>query len=152
MGNCIDMIQSLLGNQTDCKMLCVTEHWMSAMELRETLGNLKLVSSLCRDHGRHGGAAVYIHPSIRSKRRKQLEELSIIGQFECAAAEVFVGKRSIVVLSVYRPNGSDSDVDIFLQQMEKALNVVFAENKFMIVAGDFNIDLLDNTCKHRIDF
>lgn len=151
MGNSINAFQHFLLTQPTCKVVCVTEHWKSEDELVHKLNNFNLISYVCRDRGKHGGSAIYIHEEVKCKRRKKLEEFSIIGQFECASAELSLGSESFIVLSVYRPCSAASDIEVFLSQLEKVLAVIIEENKFIIVAGDFNIDILENTSK-RSDF
>ncbi|XP_044760251.1 uncharacterized protein LOC123317708 [Coccinella septempunctata] len=73
--------------------------------------------------GKHGGTAIYIHQDVNSKRRRKLEDLSIIGQIECAAAEMCLGGKSFILLSVYRPCSATSDFDVFIAQLEKVLRV-----------------------------
>ncbi|XP_045470540.1 uncharacterized protein LOC123677854 [Harmonia axyridis] len=90
--------------------------------------------------GSHGGSALYFHKNIKGKTRKQLQKFSKYGEFECAAGEWTTKKRQFIVLSIYRPpNGS---IKTFLSAMEKVLEKIHQENKEIIIAGDFNIELL----------
>lgn len=119
----------------------MTEHWKSEEQLTSfPIANFNLIGSFCRPEGSHGGSALYFHKNIKGKTRKQLQKFSKCGEFECAAGEWTTKKRQFIVLSIYRPpNGS---IKTFLSAMEKVLEKIHQENKEIIIAGDFNIELL----------
>ncbi|KAL3287678.1 hypothetical protein HHI36_002145 [Cryptolaemus montrouzieri] len=126
-----------------CKILCGREHWGCEEELIPRVNDLNLVSDVCRQKGKHGGAAVYINEKLISKPRKELNGLSVVGQFECASAEGLVENETILVLTIYRPSNKNSDVRVFFEQLQKVLNIISDEKKSIIVSVDFNIDLSD---------
>lgn len=140
LGNSVDQLQYLLQQQKECRFLCITEHWKTKEQLNVlTIQNFKLVCAVCREEGSHGGAAVYVHESIESMARKKICEVSVIGSIECAVAECYTGGKSIVIASIYRsPNG---DVTEFLDKLETILNIMCKENKSMLIAGDYNIEM-----------
>lgn len=149
IGNSVDAINMFLSEHSDCICLAITEHWKSTSQLQlHGINDFKLVSSFCREEGQHGGVAVFCRNSVKCKARKNLNELSVCSEFECAASELFVNNQNIVIVSVYRPpNGS---IELFLDKLEQLLTTIFAENKLTFIAGDFNIELKDNN-KHLAD-
>ncbi|KAL3267788.1 hypothetical protein HHI36_006917 [Cryptolaemus montrouzieri] len=98
IGNAVDALKHLLHDHKNRKILCVTEHWRCEEELIPKVNDLNLVSHVCRQKGKHGGAAVYINEKLNSKPRKELNDLSVIGQFECAAAECLLENQTFSVL------------------------------------------------------
>ena len=143
LGNSVDKIQHFLSTQKNCKFLCFTEHWKSAEQLRLIgIQNFTLASSYCRPEGKHGGSAIYIHDSLQYKERKKLSELSLEGEFECAAVECTVSKHPTIIIAIYRP--PSGSLKTFLAKIEQLLNIIHVENKVMFMAGDFNIEMKDN--------
>lgn len=133
----------MLQQHSECKFLCITEHWKSEQQL-QTYGieKFKLVCSYCRKEGQHGGAAIYADKQLRFKVRSKLNKLSICGEFECAVAEFMLDKNNIIVIVIYRPpNGS---LTIFFNKLEQLLCEVLEENKLIFLAGDFNIEMINN--------
>ena len=99
------------------KIVCVTEHWKSKEQLiKHKIEGFRLISSYCRLENEHGGAAVYIREELDGKELKNINRMSIKGIFEGAADQCFIGKESIVVVSVYR---GKNDIDTFLSSTLK---------------------------------
>lgn len=146
LGNSVDQLQHFLQHQEDCKILCLSEHWKTEEQLKQLpIQTFQLASAQCRGEGSHGGVAVYVNETIRCTARKKLNELSIIGTFECAVAECFLGE-TVIVVCIYRP--PTGDIVEFLTKAEMLLNNVCSENKVVLIAGDFNIDMIrDNKNK-----
>lgn len=91
---------------------------------------------------------MYIREELDGKELKNINRMSIKGTFECAAAQCFIGKESIVVLSVYR---GQNDIDTFLSKFEEVLSKLIEDRKKVFIGGDFNIDMLRDT-RDRRDF
>lgn len=140
MGNAVDRLENMLMHQTNCKFICVTEHWKTVEQLR-TLGvkHYELVSSFCRKMGEHGGSAIYVRNDVTWKPRKQLEKISVYGHFEVSAVECQMDAISIIVASIYRPSGGD--VNVFFESLESLLTEIVQGWKIIILAGDFNIEM-----------
>lgn len=102
----------------------------------------KLASAVCREEGLHGGVAVYVKQNIKCVERKKMSDLSVIGTFECAVAECFTGQ-AIIVIAIYRP--PTGDISKFLDKLETVLNNVCTENKTILISGDFNIDMKNDS-------
>lgn len=109
------------------------------------LDNFKLASCFCRKEG-YGGAAVYVQKDMQVRIRKKLNLLSIKEQIECACIECHLGQELFIVITIYRP--PNGDLQIFFSQLELLLIQIVNENKKVLVAGDFNIELAkDNNSK-----
>lgn len=133
-----------LSDHRECIGLCVTEHWKTKDQLLNyNLMNFSLASSYCRRReNTHGGSAIFIKEGVSFKERREAEEMSIEGVMESCACEIEVGNTKIVVVSVYRP---DTDLSLFLSTVERILQGFVAENKIVVVGGDFNVDLRKNS-------
>lgn len=131
----------MLKSHSDCKILCVTEHWRTAKQLRYlAIRNFKLGASFCRENGKHGGSAVYVHKNIKCSPKTKINKLSVTNEFEYAAIECNLNGTQIIVVSVYRP--PSGDVNRFLDSIEALLSGEINENKKIVIAGDFNIEML----------
>lgn len=149
LGNKIDRLQYTLQSHPSCSFLCITEHWKSENQLKLLkLQKFKLVSAICRKEGSHGGAAVYAHENLKAVPRKPLNGLSVIGSFECAVAECSAYNESIIITSIYRPPAGD--MQVFLNSLETLLTNLSTENKTLLIAGDFNIEMV-NENKNKSD-
>ena len=141
MGNSVDSVNNMLKNNPNCKIVCITEHWKTQEELKcLAIENFNLGSAYYREHKQHGGSAIYVHKSVKFKPRKKLSQISIKNVFECAALECELNKTGVLILSIYRP--PTGNTELFLSCIEKILSDIFKENKLIVVAGDFNIELL----------
>ena len=141
LGNSVDSVNNLLKNNPNCKVLCVTEHWKALDELKLlALDDFSLGSFYCRERGEHGGSAVYVHKNLEYKSRNKINKLSVKNVIECAAVECKLKDTILIIISIYRP--PTSNIELFLNILEKFLCDTIDENKKVIVAGDFNIELL----------
>lgn len=149
IGNCLNELEIWMNTTTICDLLCVTEHWKSIDELSlMKILNYKLVSSVCRESGQHGGAAVFARDGVDVHERADINNLSEPYKFECAGAEAIFSGRPWIVAAVYRTN---VDIHLFFEKMNTLLTICFKEGKPFIIAGDFNIDLKQCT-KDTLDF
>ena len=91
-----------------------------------------------RAKGAGGGVAVYVHKSLTTHRRLDLEEDGI----ECIWTEVLLkNSKPILVGNLYRPpDSSDYLPEDFNDRFETMLSNVCCENKEALLLGDFNCD------------
>lgn len=145
----MDRIQYFLQGEVDCKFFLATEHWKTAEQLKSLpIKNFKLAAHWCRKEGEHGGAAVFVHNSIKYTERPKIGDFSVKGEMECAAVECLISGEVIIVIAMYRPfNGNK---DMFLDLLEQLLTSIHNENKTIILGGDLNI-YLDRDNKHRTE-
>ena len=140
----------MIADHPECRIVCITEHWKSEEELKYmSLKDFNLTASYCRESNKHGGSAVYVHKSIKGQTRIFFSKFSIKYQIEIAAMECDLQGELVLVLSVYRPSGAN--IEIFFDRFESLLSAVMKENKVVIVAGDFNVEMLKNNA-NKEDF
>lgn len=140
LGNCVDTITALLEEHSNCKCLCISEHWRKADQLKATsISNFNLASYFCRKNG-YGGVAVYLHKDITFSRKRKIDNLSVEGVFECAWVEFNLKNELFVIAVIYR--SPKSDIKLFLKKLELLLVKIIKENINIFIAGDFNIEFL----------
>lgn len=133
-------MQVFLQEQKDCKILLITEHWKTYEQLQLLpIDGFVLAGYWCRNHGEHGGAAVYVRRNTKYKHIKKLSDYSVKGEMECAVVECTISKMAHLIVSVYRPCNGEKDK--FLELLEKLLSAMYTENRIIILGGDFNIEL-----------
>lgn len=139
----LDEIKILLHTQTNIDILCLCETFLheefSDNELR--INNYNLIRKDRQSHG--GGLLIYSKSELPCIQRDDLE----INDLELIWLEVRNHKqKSFLICYCYRPPSSTSEwVEKFEQSLEKA-NV---ENKEIILLGDFNFNLLNETSNTR---
>nr|CAI5821856.1 unnamed protein product [Callosobruchus analis] len=149
LGNSVDKINLVLQEHPLCKVLCVTEHWKSEEQLQQIgIQGFKLASSFCREEGHHGGAAVYVEKNVMFQENRNLNKISVIGEFECAVVEYKIGNRHFVCCAIYRPPSGDRR--IFFLKLEELLTHL-NQTKIIIITGDFNIEMFyENNLKSEL--
>ena len=130
--------------KTKPHIILISETWLNpALSKSYTLDNYRLEVS-CQPDFRGKGVAAYIDASLPYSRRRDLESdsqqhQSIFIELKCAST------RHCVMGAMYR---SPSFAAItFLDYLERVLEYVNGENKFCLIGGDFNFDIL----KHSSD-
>lgn len=138
-------INEFLKANSECMIFCATEHWKTRDQLSNYgLEGFYLASCMCRGKNEHGGSAIFLKRGIQSKERKLIMNSMDPGQFECCIVECMVGKQKFIVLSVYRPRRNVTEFKGFLCKMDEILALLIHENATIIIAGDFNVDILAN--------
>ena len=131
----------LISQCPNLHILAFTETWLndSITDGEVSLPGYSIYRS-DRDDGLGGGIAVYVKESLSVIRRSDLEK-DFSG--ECLWLELLLPKaKGILFGTFYRPP-SQSD---FLDPFQEQLDCVSAENKEMLITGDFNFDLLNISC------
>ena len=114
--------------KTNIRMLLFTEIW-------HLEANKKLLSQWRwykneREGREGGGAAVVVHPSIKSWPRKDLQKEHL----ESVWCELSLENRRVLVGSIYiRPDDSAA-LEILLSQLES----IISEHENIVLTGDFN--------------
>nr|CAI5829819.1 unnamed protein product [Callosobruchus analis] len=121
IGNCVESLELLLEQNSNCKVLCCTEHWKTASQLENyAINGFSLLTSFCRKkENSHGGKV-----------------------FECCAGEFKSNGYKFVIVCIYRPSGAD--VELFLARLDELLDLIVNEKVKVFLLGDFNIDFLSN--------
>jgi hypothetical protein len=124
-------------------VICISEHWQASEAIvTYKLENFHLANSFCRSTNIHGGVAIFIKNGIKSKRIPSIDSIST--EFDCELAAVELTDYRTVIISAYHsppPNGS---FESFIDKMQVALSECRNMNN-IVLAGDFNIDLLQKT-------
>ena len=101
---------------------------------------------------RNGGYGLYIKDNLDYIPRTDLDIRTKNGnsEFEMKWVEIIEGKsRNKIIGIIYRhPNNKDIDINVALS---KILQSITKENKEIIIAGDFNYDLLSYSKNERIN-
>nr|CAI5817521.1 unnamed protein product [Callosobruchus analis] len=142
IGNSVEKIENFLYEHPECRFICATEHWKSEEELMQIgILDFNLASYFCREHGKHGGSAIFCKSGIIFKSLTNIVSLSILGEFECSAVQITSGLYKFIIVSLCGPcNGS---LITFFRQFELLINIVTKNVNFVFIAGDFNIKLKD---------
>lgn len=119
-------------------IVCLTEHFHKDPDILINYENYCIASSFNRKSAIHGGSLILIRNNIKFKERKDVVGLSV----ECCTELSCVELESHVIVCVYRPPIAKNFTK-FLEIMEDVLKLVTKTNKHVIVAGDFNIDILE---------
>lgn len=141
ISNCVNNLNVILsGLKVDFVVL--TEHWQSADRIKAyQLENYTMASFHCRTAKlAHGGVVLYCADFLRPIIRQDINSLSEDYVFECTAAEFKVDNVYYVICVVYKPPNTKTDE--FLNKLDQLLDTATADDKYVIVAGDFNIDML----------
>jgi exonuclease III len=126
------------------QVICLTEHWMKCDYINKlNIQGFNLVTSYCRQNMGRGGVSIYIKTGTESRIITNFEYLNVEKHFESCIIELL--KYNIVIICVYRT--PDSDLDIFLRNLELILDHLQKKKKTIVVIGDLNIDFL----KTKID-
>ena len=92
----------------------------------------------------HGGAGLYIKDSMVFNKRNDLS-FNSAGDFESCFIELEIPNKqtNVIVGYIYRHPSSQLFVkQLNCEYIDPLLKTVSSENKFCVLAGDFNIDLL----------
>ena len=129
---------SLFLESNNIHLLCITEHWLKK-EMLFNCDNYKIVSSFNRESALRGGSLIIIKNNFKCKERKDIVQLSIEQTIEISCAEL----ERFIVICIYRP--PLADFMLFESVMEDALSKAVKNSKIIIVCGDFNINLLEES-------
>lgn len=147
LSNKLDAVDFVLNNGK-YKLACITEHWMTDNQLRGfNIQNYVVASSFSRKVFKHGGCLILARKDFQSgPETKTLNELSIEKHIEICA--VLEKGTKIFYICIYRsPHGN---FDLFIDQFEKALNIVSKQaHHNIVIAGDFNINFLERNNETR---
>lgn len=148
----IDQIGDLVSEYAP-NFLGLTEHWLSDEQLHVVrIDGYTLVSGYCRDSDRHGGAALFCKSGIKCRERNDLIKLAEESVFECAAVEVECNGSNLVIACIYRTPDHNNYASFSLK-FDEFCDRVYRENSYVVMAGDFNVDLMENsTDRYRSDF
>ena len=141
-------IQGLIGKELELELfmncnnidiLCLTEHWLKEHQFMFSFKNHCVGSSYSRVNIIRGGSLIILRNTIKFKERKDIVNLSVERVIEISCVEL----EQFIVMSVYRP--PCATYTIFEKHLEDVLFKISNNNKTVVVCGDFNINILENT-------
>ena len=126
--------------------------------LTETWNNVNNLS-LCKMEGfigfhsyrlnsRGGGVSIFCSKIFNSEK---IDNLSFCNEIiETCVTKVIINGNNLIIFAVYRP--PHSNIQDFLMEMERILRILDSMADFIILSGDFNIDLtnLDSSCSNDL--
>lgn len=141
LSNCLNNIFVVISN-LDLQFVAITEHWQNTDSIGAfQLQCFKLVTYFCRRKSRaHGGVALYCANYLSPVIRHDINQLSEEYVFECTAAEFRIDSVGYVVCVIYKP--PDTSTEDFILRLDQLLDIASEGEKFVLVARDFNLDLL----------
>ena len=129
-------------------ILIMSETWLTTGNV--SLSNIDGYTSYhtIREGGRGGGVSVFVRDDILSE---QILPLSLCtSTIECLTVKITIAGVTTNIVAIYRPH-SDT-----IENFSNALNVLLQNRTFScnktIIAGDFNINLLDETDSNVLFF
>lgn len=125
---------------SDCDILCVSEHWLDEMESSVfKLEEWNTVSFFCRTNYIRGGVMLLCKKALSENSTTIKNLVCIEKDIEITASYLPAYDVNVVVL--YRsPSG---DLSVFLNELEKNLNILSTLRKNCIITGDFNVNFGD---------
>lgn len=127
-------------------MLGLTEHWLSASNLKFiNLEGYTLVSSYCRKTLAHGGSCIFVKNTVKAIECLEFTDMSTERYCEVSAVELI--DFNVLILCIYRTN-LISSTD-FLLHLERLLERANDSGKSFLFVGDFNIDWLGDLSSIR---
>ena len=137
-------LECLLDELDTFDVLCFSETWLKDSDIDcYKFNNYSHIPSV-RQTKNGGGSSIFIKNNIQYTIRADLklrlwEDLT----FEISVIETRITDGKLIIASIYRsPN---SDASKFSTLLETLLDISIKENKYLIIAGDFNIDVLKNS-------
>ncbi|KAL3269320.1 hypothetical protein HHI36_008392, partial [Cryptolaemus montrouzieri] len=120
VGNVLNKLE-LLAYDQNADVVAVSEHWRSLEELScYKLDGYELVSTFYREHGEHGGTAIYGREDYVCTERLDLSSLSVPKVFESSADPQMIlnSTNKIIIVCIYRPETPPlADVEVFLEKL-----------------------------------
>jgi len=126
-------------------LLCFSEHWMTS-NYDCKYDDYTLAAIYIRKEHLHGGVCIYVRKDIKCYTVVDFyNEFCTDMTFECCGIKVIIEKVVIYVLTIYH-TGPESTFKIFFQKLEELLmKLMDSEKHKIIIAGDFNLDVLKHS-------
>lgn len=125
--------------------ICLAETWLVNGD-EAVIGGYYCASSFTRSNHIRGGAAIYVRSMYRDcvKERSDITDLSREMHIEVSAIELKFNKdNNVVIISIYRSNNPQSDIDVFFDVLEQILVLADYPRSHIVLTGDFNVDRVD---------
>lgn len=136
---CKELEIDLFLQSDNIDVLCITEHWLKGHEFMFNFNNHNIVSSFFRKSCNRGGSLIMVKHNLKSKERRDIVDMSVERHIELSCVEL----EQFIIVCVYRP--PSADYNLFESVIDEVLSSIFRTPKNIIVCGDFNINLLENS-------
>lgn len=125
--------------------LVISEHWLNEGIIEHfPIEGYSLQTYFCRKEMQHGGVMICSKKSVSCMGLEAIETLSV--EKDCELCAVVEPTSGLAVVGLYR--APQSDLSVFLAQMEKALSILDKFNEVLIL-GDFNVQFLNPNSRDR---
>ena len=139
-----DFINELSAENVFFSAICLQETWLSGRDVDTTTLNLPNYQSIAlgASVSKHGGLIIYLHESFRYKILDMYTASNIWeGMFLEISGQNL--KQNIILGNIYRPpRDKNEDINNFIEEYCRILAKIHGKRRDVILAGDFNIDLL----------
>lgn len=141
--NKLNILDAALNRFNYPTVLCVSEHWLKPSEINYfNLNNYSLISHYSRNNLKGGGVAIYALQSLNASINS-VDIPASDKDFEYCSSKISYKGNLIYIICVYRsPSG---DLDLFFKYLYSLLELTHKQNRYIVLCGDFNINLLVNS-------
>lgn len=133
-------------NSEKIDVICVAEHWLTECQVNLFVPKTFVAAEVkCRTHKKNGGTGIFVKNNLQFSSF-DLSKYFVEQSFEICCIKLI--KVNIFVISIYRsPSGN---LGIFFDNFELAIKEVLKFNTKIVVAGDFNIEMINvSDCASR---
>lgn len=143
----------ILLNNYNIDIFCISEHHLKNTEIScINFSNYYLVNSFCRDNHEKGGVCIFAKNNIEVKPLGY-HKFNIEKTIEITACQCKTELDTFQIICVYRSPKANTktELDIFFSNLYDIISGLYKPNAKIILAGDININLLqDNTNSRQI--
>lgn len=128
-------------------IICLSEHHVTTGIDMLNVTGFKLASYFCRENMERGGVATFVRNCFDFKNI-DITKFCSEQHFEACATEVVFYNKSFIIVSIYRaPSGN---FNLFIKNLEALLSHLTFKNKEIVIAGDFNVDILKSSISEQL--
>jgi len=134
-------VDDCLSCATPIDIICLQETWLNSGENIDYLhiNGFKFIHKAKRITG-HGGLGIYLRNNLEYKIINSFPQSNI---FESQFVEITLSGKKIILGNIYRPPRNINDnYYLFMDELQTVLHTLAAKRCPVIIAGDYNIDLL----------
>jgi hypothetical protein len=128
---------------TNIDIIVISEHWLTPENYHlYSLEGYNMCAKYIRQNHIHGGVAIFVKENIKIIERLDIQSLTAEFVVEFCAIEII--ESNLLIIAIYR---TDRSVETFFSHMQDMLNLIskHSSNKMIIIAGDINIDITEDT-------
>lgn len=143
ISNKTPLLQQLL-QESRLEVLCLSETFLTENKQSYIqIDGYRMAASYCRKNRKRGGVAILVKENLEVEERKDISNLSV--EFIIEYCSIEIKCLNLLIICIYR---SDREMEVFQESFIKLLNKLKSESrKNIIIGGDFNINILENTRK-----